>query len=54
MGKKYKKIWTSKAERDAWEAKVDQDLRRLQELAEKGWAELEEKKRAAEEGQAAT
>ena len=53
MRKKWKKIWASKAERDAWNARVDEDLRRLRELAEKGWAEIE-RKRAAEEGQAAT
>jgi hypothetical protein len=53
MGKKRKKIWRSKAERDAWEAHVDETLARLRTLAEKGWAEIE-RKRAAEEGQAAT
>ena len=51
--KKWKKIWASKAERDASNARVDEVLRRLGELAEKGWAEIE-RKRAAEEGQAAT
>ena len=34
MAKKYKKIWTSKEERDAWEAHVDETLRRLREVAE--------------------
>jgi hypothetical protein len=34
MAKKYKKIWASKAERDAWEAHVDETLRRLREAAE--------------------
>jgi hypothetical protein len=35
MGKKYKKIWNSKQERDAWEAHVDETLRRLREAAER-------------------
>ena len=43
MGKKYKKIWTSKEERDAWEAHVDETLRRLRTLLEKAQAELDEK-----------
>ncbi len=34
MGKKRKKIWASKEERDAWEAHVDETLRRLREAAE--------------------
>jgi hypothetical protein len=34
MGKKHKKIWNSKEERDAWEAHVDETLRRLREAAE--------------------
>jgi hypothetical protein len=34
MGKKRKKIWASKDERDAWEARVDETLRRLREAAE--------------------
>jgi hypothetical protein len=34
MGK-YKKIWDSKEERDAWEAHVDETLRRLREAAER-------------------
>jgi succinate dehydrogenase/fumarate reductase flavoprotein subunit len=33
-------------ERDAWEAHVDETIRRLRELAEKGWAELERKRAA--------
>ena len=33
MGKKRKKIWASKEERDAWEAH-DETLRRLREAAE--------------------
>jgi len=33
MGK-YKKIWDSKEERDAWEAHVDETLRRLREAIE--------------------
>ncbi len=43
MGK-YKKIWNSKAERDAWEAHVDETIARLRGLAEKAWAELQAKK----------
>jgi hypothetical protein len=33
----------SRAERDADNARIDEDIRRLRELAEKGWAELERK-----------
>jgi hypothetical protein len=29
MAKKYKKIWASKEEHDAWEAHVDETLRKL-------------------------
>jgi hypothetical protein len=43
MGKR-KKIWRSKAERDAWNAHVDETIRRLRELAEKGQAELDRKR----------
>jgi hypothetical protein len=32
--KKYKKIWDSKEEYDAWNAHVDETLRRLREAAE--------------------
>ena len=32
--KKYKKIWNSKAEHDAWEAHVDETLRRLRAAIE--------------------
>ena len=46
VGKKRKKIWASKEERDAWEAHVDETIRRLRGLAEKGWAELERKRAA--------
>jgi hypothetical protein len=53
MGKKRKKIWKSDAEREAWEAHVDETIQRLRDLAERGWAEIE-RKRAAEGGQAAT
>ena len=35
MAKKYKKIWASKEEHDAWEAHVDETLRRLREVAER-------------------
>lgn len=41
---KWKKIWASKEERDAWDAHVDETIRRLRELAEKAQAELEAKK----------
>jgi len=44
MGKKYKKIWASKEERDAHEARVDETLRRLRELAEKAQAQLDAKR----------
>ena len=44
MGKKYKKIWASKEEHDAWEAHVDETLRRLREVAEKAQAEIDAKK----------
>jgi hypothetical protein len=42
MAKKRKSRRT-REERDAWNAHVDQTLRRLRALAEKGWAELEKK-----------
>jgi hypothetical protein len=42
MGKNRKKrIWASKEERDAWEAHVDETVKMLRDLAQKGWAELE-------------
>jgi hypothetical protein len=41
--KKYKKIWNSKEEWEAHEAQVEQTIRRLRKLAERGWAELEKK-----------
>jgi hypothetical protein len=41
--KKYKKSWNSKEEWEARNARVDQSIRRLRKLAEKGWAELERK-----------
>jgi hypothetical protein len=47
MAKKKRKAFESKEERDAWEAHVDETIARLRGLAEKGWAELQEKKRAA-------
>ena len=47
MAKKYKKIWDSKEEHDAWEAHVDETLRRLRELAEKAQAEIDAKKASA-------
>ena len=46
---KYKKIWNSKEERDEHERRVDETIRHLTELAEKGRAELEAKKRASEQ-----
>jgi hypothetical protein len=46
MGKKGK-AFQSKEERDAWEAHVDETIARLRGLAEKAWAEIQEKKRAA-------
>lgn len=46
MGKKYKKIWNSKEEWEAHEADVEKTIRRLRELAEKGWAEIERKRAA--------
>jgi hypothetical protein len=47
MGKKRKKIWKDEAERQAWEAQVDEDIRRVRELAEKAWAEIERKRATA-------
>jgi hypothetical protein len=47
MGKRKKSAFRSKEERDAWEAHVDETIARLRGLAEKGWAELQEKKRAS-------
>ena len=46
MGKR-KKSFRTKAERDAWNAHVDETIARLRGLAEKAWAELQEKKRAS-------
>jgi hypothetical protein len=43
---KRKRIWAGKEERDAWEAHVDETLRRLRELAEKAQAEIDAKKRS--------
>jgi len=34
MAKKRKRIWASNEERDAWEAHVDETLRKLREAAE--------------------
>ena len=50
MGKR-KKIWRSKAERDAWNQHVDETIRRMRNLAEKAWAEIE-RKRADPPGEA--
>jgi len=44
MAEKWKRIWASEEERDAWEAHVDETLRRLRELAEKAQAEIDAKK----------
>ena len=41
--RKYRKIWNSKEERDAWNAHVDQTLRRLRYLIDRAWADLEKK-----------
>jgi hypothetical protein len=41
--KKYKKIWDSKEERDAWEAHVEETLRRLREAIESIHARGEQK-----------
>ena len=46
MGKKYKRIWESKEERDAHDARVDETLRRLREVAEKIQAQVDAKKSA--------
>jgi hypothetical protein len=48
MARKRKKVWASKAERDAWEAHVDGTVRTLRELVEKGRAELERKRAATD------
>ena len=48
MGKR-KKMWASKEERDAWEAHVDETLRRLRQLAEKAQAEIDAKKASADD-----
>jgi hypothetical protein len=45
MGKKYKKIWESKEEHDAHEARVDETLRRLREVAEKMLADSKRRSR---------
>jgi hypothetical protein len=37
---KRKKIWTSDAERRAWDAKVDADIRHARQLVRKAWAEM--------------
>jgi len=44
MAKRYKKIWANKEEYDA---RVAQTLRRLRELAEKAQAELDAKQQAS-------
>lgn len=41
---KRKKTRRSKAEREAWEAHVDETIARLRGLAEKAWAELERRR----------
>ena len=52
MAKKRKKPYRSKAERDAWNAHVDETIARMRGLAEKAWAEIQEKKRASGEASA--
>ncbi len=47
MAKKYKKIWNSKQERDAWEAHVDETLARGYALLEKSIAQRAAKKAQA-------
>ena len=44
MAKKFRKIWNSRAEWEAHNARIDRDIRRMRALAEKAWAELVEKK----------
>ncbi len=40
MPKKRKRTWTTDAERDAWDAHLDETIRELRELAAKGRAEI--------------
>lgn len=40
-------IWSSKAERQAWDAHLDETLEHLRDLAEKGLAELELEQKGA-------
>jgi hypothetical protein len=42
-----RKSFRSKAEREAWEAHVEETINRMRALAEKAWANLQEKKRAS-------
>ncbi len=49
-----KKIWKSKAEREAWEAHVDETIRRARELFEKAWAEIERKRAEQERASGST
>ena len=44
---KKRKSRKTKAEREAWDAHVDETLRRLRTLAEKGQAELDAKRETA-------
>ena len=44
---KRKRPFRTKAERDAWNAHVDETIARMRGLAEKAWAEIQEKKRAS-------
>jgi hypothetical protein len=53
VGKKRKKIWASEAEREAWDAHVDETLRRLWEVATKAQAELDAKQAARERAEGA-
>jgi hypothetical protein len=52
MAKRKRSAFRSKEERDAWEAHVDETIARMRGLAEKAWAELQEKKRASGESPA--
>jgi hypothetical protein len=41
---KRKKIGRSKAERDAWNAHVDETIRMGREVVQKGWADIQRKR----------
>ncbi len=48
MGKRRKRAFATEEEREAHERRVDEDIKRLRDLAEKGWAELERRKASGE------